>query len=102
VAADADGDLVGCVFALLTEEVAEIAGLYLRPDYRGNGIATVLTQEVLKVIKDLGRSHAVLTVETPNEKARRLYEKVGFIEYATNMRKELTGAQTGARDSKPQ
>lgn len=54
-----------------------IWGVYVEPDYRGQGIATQLTQQTLIYLKSIGCTHAVLNA-SPSGKP--VYTKLGFVE----------------------
>ncbi|WP_433752096.1 N-acetyltransferase family protein [Paenibacillus amylolyticus] len=59
-----------------------IWGVYVTPQYRGNGLASRLLQEVLDRGRHLeGIKQINLSVVTTNESARRLYERYGFEVY---------------------
>lgn len=57
----------------------QIGGVYTRPHIRGNGIAGVLLESL---VRDIHREHksAVLFVRPKNKAAIRVYRKTGFIE----------------------
>jgi ribosomal protein S18 acetylase RimI-like enzyme len=41
------------------------------------------------VLRDRGRRYVVLSVDTPNESARTLYERLGFVDAARMLRVEV-------------
>ncbi|HZT86689.1 MAG TPA: GNAT family N-acetyltransferase [Stellaceae bacterium] len=60
-------------------------GMYVRPEARGAGVGLKLVEAVL----DHARQHVEqiqLRVVSDNRAARRLYEKVGFVEYGLEKR----------------
>ncbi|WP_157153954.1 GNAT family N-acetyltransferase [Brachyspira murdochii] len=60
------------------EGYGEIISLYVHPIYQGSGIGTLLLEEALKYMKDLGYTNICLCVFEKNEKAKEFYEKNGF------------------------
>ena len=60
-----------------------IWGMYVRPDFRGKGIAKKLLLEVIiKAKKIEGLSKIMLSVTHPQENALQFYELLGFEKYA--------------------
>jgi len=88
--AEDDGELVGCVYANLSSPgFGYVFGLYVVPEARRRGIALGLMRRVARVLADAGRPYLLLTVDTPNEAARRLYERLGFADAARMLRIEV-------------
>jgi len=54
-----------------------VLGMAILPEYRGQGIGTVLIEKMLKTCKELGYQSISLSVD-PNNPALRLYERQGF------------------------
>ncbi len=52
--------------------------VYCHPEFRGKGFGTRLMEKVLRVAKLLGVDSVELVVNTDNETAINLYERVGF------------------------
>ncbi len=80
----ADGQDVG-MFKLIplkhrTSHVAYLGGVAIHPDFAGKGFGT----QMLQAIIDFGKSKGLLRIElstaTINEKAIKLYEKMGFVQ----------------------
>ena len=60
-----------------------IWGMYVRPDFRGKGIAKKLLLEVIiKAKKIEGLSKIMLSVTHHQENALQFYERLGFEKYA--------------------
>jgi ribosomal protein S18 acetylase RimI-like enzyme len=55
-------------------------GMYVKPEARGSGLATVLVETVLEHASK-AVEQVQLTVVVNNLRARRLYERMGFVEY---------------------
>lgn len=66
-----------CAFWLVFDEV-HINNVAMRPRFRAQGIGTALLQHVLAEARKLGARRATLEVRASNERARRLYERLGF------------------------
>lgn len=80
VARGASG-VVGFSFVLVRPRVGirpGTFGVFVLPRYEGEGVGSRLTDFVLRAARDLGLQEAELTVQTENERARRLYERHGF------------------------
>lgn len=56
-------------------------GMYVRPEARGTGVADTLVGAILEHARDAGLDRVVLTLVATNERARRLYERHGFVVY---------------------
>jgi ribosomal protein S18 acetylase RimI-like enzyme len=89
VAEDED-EPVGTVYANLSSPgFGFVFGLYTRPGRRRRGVATALMRAVAEVVRDRGAAYVVLSVDTPNEQARRFYERLGFVDAARTLRIEV-------------
>lgn len=66
-----------CAFWLVFDEV-HINNVAMRPRFRAQGIGTALLERVLAEARRLGARRATLEVRASNERARRLYERLGF------------------------
>jgi ribosomal protein S18 acetylase RimI-like enzyme len=60
-----------------------IAAIYILPQYQGHGIGSNLIQDVFQKAEQYA-STVSLRVLTANKPARRLYERLGFVETADN------------------
>ena len=85
--AEADGEIVGFVKLGPPELPVQTAGpaielrqLYILHEYRGLGAAQALMDWALAEAKARGGQELYLTVYTENWRARRFYEKYGFVE----------------------
>jgi GNAT superfamily N-acetyltransferase len=71
----------------------ELCGLldevYIDPNARGHGIGRHLVDECLVWMRDQGANRVKLQMYEWNEHARRLYEKMGFLQYAVSFHKFL-------------
>jgi ribosomal-protein-alanine N-acetyltransferase len=66
-----------CAFWLVFDEI-HINNLAMRPGFRAQGIGSALLHHVLREGHALGARRATLEVRASNERARRLYERLGF------------------------
>jgi ribosomal protein S18 acetylase RimI-like enzyme len=85
--AEADGQVIGFVklgppeLPVETERASiELRQLYVLHAWRGAGVARQLMDWALAEAKALGGEELYLTVYTENWRARRFYEKYGFVE----------------------
>lgn len=68
-----------------TAHIAHINGVYVKPEYRGQGLAGKLYKELLKEIRGLNRFHkVVLQVTAKNKPAFNFYKKLGFEQTGLN------------------
>lgn len=68
-----------CAFWLVFDEI-HINNLAVLPEYRGRGMGNALLGSVLSEGARLGARRATLEVRRSNERARRLYQRLGFSE----------------------
>ena len=88
--AEDDGEPVGTVYANVSSpHFGFVFGLYTHPDARRRGIARALMREIAAVLRDEGREHVVLSVDTPNDRARAFYERLGFTDAARMLRADV-------------
>jgi GNAT superfamily N-acetyltransferase len=75
----AGADLIGIADGSLADHGAvEVAGMWVRPDRRGQRIGFRLLQAIDEWAAVVGAVRLCLTVVTGNVSARRLYERDGF------------------------
>jgi [ribosomal protein S18]-alanine N-acetyltransferase len=78
VAKDPSGQVVGfCGFWCVVDEL-HINNLAVLPEYRRQGIASMILSRVFAEGRHVGAARATLEVRRSNEIARRLYERFGF------------------------
>ena len=76
-----DGQLAGMIGAYRTDEAAvvEVISTYVRPAYRGRGVARALMDVLLETLARTGQfKRATLGVNQQQVAAVRLYERCGF------------------------
>ncbi len=70
---------IGFVNFFIKDNTGSIDLLGVDKNYQKKGYGLILIKYVLKKLKELHISEISLTVNKENEKAQRLYEKIGFI-----------------------
>ena len=56
-----------------------LVAMWVDPSLRGTGVAAGLVDRVVDWARTRGAARVVLTVEAGNDRARRLYERCGFV-----------------------
>jgi ribosomal protein S18 acetylase RimI-like enzyme len=79
VAVDA-GTPVAVVLTTNEDSHPLFAYVYTHPDFQRRGMATSLLQRCMKALHKRGFDHVRLRVALANERARRVYERLGFAE----------------------
>lgn len=92
VAVTTTGDWVGSVVALVhqgddadsggagvEEASGYVAAVYVAPEHRGRGVLADLLAAATDWLRERGLARARLHVHTANPRARRAYEKAGFV-----------------------
>lgn len=72
--------IVGFAGAMLNFPEMEIMNLVTKKQKRRNGIGKLLLEKLIKMAEDHHFEKIFLEVNPTNEVARKLYEKVGFVE----------------------
>ena len=90
IAEDDDGEIAGVVYAnAANPHYGFVFGLFVRPEARRRGVARLLMRAVASELRESGMRYVVLSVDTPNEAARHLYDKLGFVDAARMLRVEI-------------
>jgi ribosomal protein S18 acetylase RimI-like enzyme len=71
------------------KEIGWISDVYVKQEFRKNGVAKALLEQSLVEFKHIGYDDVRLNVFSFNEKAMRLYEKLGFKDVSKFMRIEI-------------
>jgi L-phenylalanine/L-methionine N-acetyltransferase len=61
-----------------TSHIGYLGGVAIHPNFGGKGYGTIMLKEILSYAKTCGFLRIELSTATINDKAIRLYEKVGF------------------------
>ncbi|WP_410653053.1 GNAT family N-acetyltransferase [Amycolatopsis sp. cmx-4-54] len=72
----ASGEVAGFVM-VVGDEVEQV---YVSSDHRGSGVAGVLLTEAERLVSEGGHSRAWLAVAPGNARARRFYERCGWVD----------------------
>ena len=76
-----DGIARGCIaLRKLSDGKGEVKRLYVRPEYRGKGIATALVERIIEDARNIGYKELYLDTLPELESAVRLYKLFGFEE----------------------
>ncbi|MFC3477073.1 GNAT family N-acetyltransferase [Halobacterium litoreum] len=91
-----DGDLAGYVFVLpesmaFVWDAAVLNEIYVRPEYRGTGVADDLMDIAVDFARDqtLPLERLVLDVDRENDRARAFYERHGFAHWGEMVARDL-------------
>ncbi|HEY2949161.1 MAG TPA: GNAT family N-acetyltransferase [Micromonosporaceae bacterium] len=81
--AEVDGRFVGHAGGIAAPQESRLTvifAVYITPEYRGTGLLADLVDAVAAWSRDAGRPELLLEVVTGNERARRAYERLGFVD----------------------
>ena len=81
--AEENGDIIGFAGFWLIIDEAEIMKIAVRKSERGKGVGNALLLAIIEDAAMMGAKTILLEVREGNAPARKLYEKHGFISYAT-------------------
>ena len=88
--ADDDGAIAGTLYlSTANAGFGFVFGVYVVPEARRGGIAEALVRAAARILREDGRPYLVLGVDTPNEAARALYAKLGFVDQARTLRADV-------------
>ena len=79
--AEVDGKAAGCVaLRKLSADECELKRLYVRPEFRGCGLARKLLEKIISEARKIGYKTMLLDTLPSLQAALGLYEKYGFVE----------------------
>jgi GNAT superfamily N-acetyltransferase len=92
--AEKEGQIAGCAaLHKLAEDICEMKRLYLRPQFRGQGLGRVLAQRIIAEARQIGYLRMRLdTVEPVMKDAVGMYYKLGFKSIAPYCANPIDGA----------
>ena len=73
-----DGKIIAYAGAWVSFNQAEVMSVAVKPEYRGQGIGTLLFGELIKAVKLRGATAITLEVRPSNTAAIKLYESFGL------------------------
>lgn len=78
IVGELDGKLIAYAGAWVSFNQAEVMSVAVDPEYRGQGIGTILFGELIKSVKARGATSITLEVRPSNTPAIKLYESFGL------------------------
>lgn len=91
-----DGGIVGFVTVGVEDDAYQrdvrrglIENIYVRPEHRGEGVASALLDRAERALVDRDVDVVALEVLSDNEEARRLYEERGYRDHRRELEKPL-------------
>jgi ribosomal-protein-alanine N-acetyltransferase len=93
---DAHGELLGYSIASWGVEEMHLLNLTVAPDHQGRGHALVLLDALVREAREGGALQLWLEVRPSNERARRVYERYGFVH--VGVRRGYYPAAAGLRE----
>ncbi len=83
----------GCVaLRCITSEICEMKRLYVRPEYRGQGVGILLSNNIIAEARSLGYQKMRLDTLDSLKEAVQLYRRLGFYEIEPYRFNPLPGA----------
>lgn len=74
-----DGKAAGCVaLRRMNEQRCELKRLYVRPPFRGHGLARMMASRIIGDAREIGYSSILLDTQPELFEALALYESLGF------------------------
>ncbi len=76
-----DGSIAGCIaLRKLDDKNCELKRLYVKPEFRGNNIGSLLIENIIEDAKKIGYKHILLDTLPFLGTAINMYKKYGFYE----------------------
>lgn len=73
-----DQKLIGIASVSFENDEASISGFGISPQYQGKGFGRAMLKRILRDLKNRGREHITIEVDSTNKNAFNLYRKCGF------------------------
>lgn len=81
IVAEINGTVIGYVVGYqISEHIGRVFSIAVYPKYQNRGIGSCLLKEIIRVLSKYGVSQIILEVRQSNLKAKRFYERHGFIQ----------------------
>ena len=76
-----DEKLAGCIgLRKIDDQICEMKRLYIRPEFRGKKLSSILVEKVIEDAKKIGYSYMLLETLPFLQSAVHIYKKFGFYE----------------------
>lgn len=75
--------LAGVHIVSRSDSLAALGNIVTHPDHRGRGLSTATTAHLCRELAGEGVALLALNVERKNTSAKRVYEKLGFVDHCT-------------------
>ena len=79
-AIEREGAVASVAIGSVVEDVVSLVAVATADAHRGERLAESVLRSILFAARERGAERAILNVEAPNQPARRLYERMGFLE----------------------
>jgi ribosomal protein S18 acetylase RimI-like enzyme len=84
--AEDDGEVIGFAYGqVFPNGLAHLNIAYVRPENRRQGVAKALTAAFAAGARERGAEHVSLDVDLSNEVGRRVWQRLGFVEWARRL-----------------
>jgi putative acetyltransferase len=94
-----DGNAAGCVgLRRIDDERCEMKRLYVRPEYRGEGLGRVLAEKVVAEARIVGYRSMYLDTLPVMKEAQALYQSLGFSDCAPYYDNSCVGSRCMLRE----
>ncbi len=81
IVAEVNGIVVGYVVGYqISENTGRIFSIAVYPNYQNRGIGSTLLKEIIRVLRGYGVTNIILEVRQSNIRAKRFYERHGFVQ----------------------
>jgi ribosomal-protein-alanine N-acetyltransferase len=76
-----DGQIIGYGGMWVIADEAHVTNIALREPFRGRGLGELLLRSLMEEARSKGAARMTLEVRVSNERAQRLYRKLGFVSH---------------------
>jgi ribosomal protein S18 acetylase RimI-like enzyme len=98
--AEDDGKLMGFAYGqVFPTGLAHLNVAYVRPENRRQGVAKALTAAFAAGAREQGAEHVSLDVDISNEVGRRVWQRLGFVEWAHRLQAPVEVIEARAADA---
>jgi GNAT superfamily N-acetyltransferase len=98
--AEDGGELIGFAYGeVFPTGLAHLNVAYVRPENRRQGVAKALTAAFAAGAREQGAEHVSLDVDISNEVGRRVWQRLGFVEWAHRLQAPVEVVEARAADA---